>query len=186
MFGKANKPPGADLAVPAGMDMSARPRSGGPAVTSLISNDLQIIGNIVSAGEVQFDGVVEGDIQARRLTIGKEGIVKGNVRAVELSVLGRVEGSLAGERVDLKAGCVVMGNIVHKSLSIESGAKFSGRVDQSDDPLHARVNSAPAEMNAAPIAAASTPQLAVPQAAMAAAPAPAAMADNVDSEMTPQ
>lgn len=180
MFGKANKPAGAETGVPAGMDLSARPRSGGPAVTSLISNDLQIIGNVVSAGEVQFDGVVQGDIQARRLTIGKEGVVTGNVRAVELSVLGRIEGSLTGERVDLKSGCMVMGNIVHKALSIESGAKFSGRVDQSDDPLHVRGAAAPVEVQAqaavAPMAPAHVTPAHVTPAAMAESAAPETMA----------
>lgn len=176
MFGKASRPPGSDPAVPAGMDLSARPRSNAQGVASLIANDLQIIGNIVSAGEVQFDGVVEGDVQARRLTIGKEGVVKGNVRAVELSVLGRVEGSLTGERVDLKAGCVVMGNIVHKSLSIESGAKFSGRVDQSDDPLHGR------SMTAAPADHVAMPMAATPMAPAAMAPAAEPMAEAPMSE----
>lgn len=147
MFGKG-KTGGAEATAP-NIDVPVRPKITSAAVTSILSNDLRIIGDIVSAGDLQFDGEIEGNVQAKRLTVGKDGIIKGSVRANEIIVLGRIEGSICGERVDLKAGCTVIGDVSNRALAIETGAKFSGRADHSDNPMAAnmaRTTPAPAPM----------------------------------------
>lgn len=135
MFGKG-KTGGAEATVPT-IDAPVRPKITTAAVTSILSSDLKIVGDIVSAGDLQFDGEIEGNVQAKRLTVGKDGVIKGSVRANEIVVLGRIEGSVCGERVDLKTGCTVIGDVANRALAIEAGAKFSGRADHSDNPMAA-------------------------------------------------
>ena len=47
------------------------------SVPSIISSDLQIVGDLESAGEVQIDGEVSGDIRARVLLVGESATITG-------------------------------------------------------------------------------------------------------------
>ena len=48
---------------------------------------------------------------------------------------GRVIGRLRGLKVRLTATARVEGDIVHKTIAIESGAHFEGTVQRQEDPL---------------------------------------------------
>ena len=102
---------------------------------SILSADLTVTGSIVSDGEVQLDGTVEGDVRAGSLTIGEEATVKGEVVCETVVVRGRVEGSLRARQVQLAATARVEGDVIHASLAIESGAYFDGHCKRSSDPL---------------------------------------------------
>ncbi|MCP2670429.1 polymer-forming cytoskeletal protein [Maricaulaceae bacterium EIL42A08] len=102
---------------------------------SILSNDLVVKGSIVSEGEVQLDGKVEGDVRATSLTIGEEATVKGEVIAENVVIRGRVEGSVRARQVQLASTARVEGDVIHASLAIESGAYFDGHCKRSSDPL---------------------------------------------------
>jgi cytoskeletal protein CcmA (bactofilin family) len=102
---------------------------------SILSNDLVVKGSIVSEGEVQLDGKVEGDVRAASLTIGEEATVKGEVISENVVIRGRVEGSVRARQVQLAATARVEGDVIHASLAIESGAYFDGHCKRSSDPL---------------------------------------------------
>lgn len=102
---------------------------------SILSADLTVTGSIVSEGEVQLDGTVDGDVRAGSLTIGEEATVKGEVVCETVIVRGRVEGSLRARQVQLAATARVEGDVIHASLAIESGAYFDGNCKRSSDPL---------------------------------------------------
>ena len=48
---------------------------------SVISADLKLIGNVHSAGDVQVDGTIEGDINSRSLTVGAGARIDGSITA---------------------------------------------------------------------------------------------------------
>ena len=50
-------------------------------------------------------------------------------------VNGRVVGRVRGLKVRLSATARVEGDIVHKTIAIESGAHFEGSVQRQEDPL---------------------------------------------------
>lgn len=100
-------------------------------VASVLSSDLTIMGNVRSSGDIQ----VEGDIRAHTLIVGEGATVKGEVVAEEVVVHGRVVGRLRGLKVRLTASARCEGDIVHKTIAIESGAHFEGSVQRQDDPL---------------------------------------------------
>ena len=104
-------------------------------VPSLISADVVMKGNINSAGEVQFDGTLEGDIKAGTLMIGEKAVIKGEVISEMVTVRGTVEGGIRAKAVALAATAHIRGDILHSSLAVENGAHFEGNCRHSDDPL---------------------------------------------------
>lgn len=104
-------------------------------VPSIISADVVLRGNINSAGEVQLDGVLEGDMKAATLIVGEKASVKGEIVCESVVVRGRVEGAIRAKQVALAATAHILGDILHSSLSVESGAHFEGNCRHSDDPL---------------------------------------------------
>jgi cytoskeletal protein CcmA (bactofilin family) len=137
MFSKSKEPepvmtPQAPAAAP---PTPKRPAARNGGVPSIISGDLIVKGTLVSNGDVQIDGKVEGDIRSNALVIGEKAIILGDVFAEEAVVRGRVEGSIRARKVQLCATCHVEGNILHEALSVEAGAFFEGNCRHSDNPL---------------------------------------------------
>lgn len=95
--------------------------------TSTISADFTITGQIVCKGQAQLDGEVFGNVECAHLIVGKNGHIKGDIKADDVVVYGRVDGSVSGARVALKSGGAVDGDIFHQELSIEMGAVFIGK-----------------------------------------------------------
>ncbi len=102
---------------------------------SLLSNDLTIKGNVTTSGDIQIEGTIEGDVRAHLLTVGESATIKGEIAADDVVVNGRVIGCLRGLKVRLTASARVEGDIIHKTIAIESGAHFEGTVQHQEDPL---------------------------------------------------
>jgi len=109
------------------------PKAKPPAST--LSSDLTITGNLRTTGDIQIEGTVEGDIRAHLLTIGEGATVKGECVADDVVVNGRVVGRVRGIKVRLTSTARVEGDIIHKTIAIESGAHFEGSVQRQEDPL---------------------------------------------------
>jgi len=93
---------------------------------TIISSDMRITGNITSDGEVQVDGVVDGDVRGAKVSIGASGHVAGAVSGDRILVRGRVNGQIRAQLVTLTRTAQVKGDIFHETLSMESGAKLEG------------------------------------------------------------
>ena len=144
-----SKAPEAAAAKPAGDMKSTTPKAKPPA--SVLSSDLTITGNLKTTGDIQVEGTVEGDIRAHLLTVGEGATVRGECMADDVVVNGRIVGRVRGLKVRLTATARVEGDIIHKTIAIESGAHFEGSVQRQDDPLsQGRKPGAPAPAAAAP------------------------------------
>lgn len=86
-------------------------------------------------GDLHLDGVVEGAIRAVNVSIGKAGVLKGEIVAGHVTVSGRIEGKLRCELLELLDGCHVMGEVQCVDLVVEKGARFVG----SSRDMHAAV-----------------------------------------------
>lgn len=102
---------------------------------SVLSSDLTVTGNIRTQGDIQIEGSVDGDIRAHQLVVGETATIKGEIVGEEVVVHGRVVGRVRGLKVRLTASARVEGDIIHKTIAIESGAHFEGSVQRQDDPL---------------------------------------------------
>ncbi|VAV88465.1 hypothetical protein MNBD_ALPHA06-1698 [hydrothermal vent metagenome] len=115
---------------------------------SILSGDLAITGSIISEGEIQLDGVVEGDIKANSITIGEKSVIKGEVVAETIIVRGKVSGKIRGRQIQLASTARVEGDITHSSLSMENGAFFEGQCRHASDPIGAAKKSSAGKVTA--------------------------------------
>lgn len=107
-----------------------------PQVPSIISAGLRITGNLVSDGDIQLDGRVDGDIKTRKLTVGEGAVVNGKIVGEEIAIAGSVNGEITGQTVRLTKTARVVGDIGHASLAIDAGAYIEGlckRIDTQRD-----------------------------------------------------
>ena len=102
---------------------------------SIIGEDLTITGNIVSKGEVQIAGEVQGDVFCSCLEVGERGRVKGAIVAEEAIIRGRITGSIHALAVTLEPNSHIEGDICHQTLRLEQGSYFEGRSRRADNPL---------------------------------------------------
>ena len=102
---------------------------------SVLSSDLTVTGNLKTTGDIQVEGTVDGDIRAHLLTVGEGATIKGEIMADDVVINGRVIGRVRGLKVRLTSTARVEGDIIHKTIAIESGAHFEGSVQRQDDPL---------------------------------------------------
>ncbi len=111
---------------------------------SILSSDLTVVGNLKTAGDIQVEGTVEGDIRAHMLIVGETATIRGEIVADDIVVNGRVIGRVRGLKVRLTSTARVEGDIIHKTIAIEAGAHFEGSVQRQDDPLSAGRTALPA------------------------------------------
>jgi cytoskeletal protein CcmA (bactofilin family) len=97
-----------------------------PAPPSIISRDLNIVGDLLSDGEIQIDGTVNGDIRTRVLVVGETAKIKGEIVADTVRILGSVDGQIKAKVVKLAVSAHVVGDILHEDLAIETGAFLEG------------------------------------------------------------
>ena len=97
-----------------------------------IGKTVVIRGEVKGSEDLIVDGRVEGTISLSesRLTIGPNANVAAELSAKDVLILGQVQGNvLASGRVELRAGCVVEGDIRALRLAVEDNAVFRGKVD---------------------------------------------------------
>jgi|HubBroStandDraft_1064217.scaffolds.fasta_scaffold00141_21 cytoskeletal protein CcmA (bactofilin family) len=89
---------------------------------------MQITGALRSSGQIQIDGIVNGDITAPSITIGQTGTVIGRLVAAEIHICGTVHGELEGQTISLARSARVYAQISHAGLSVEEGAVLERQV----------------------------------------------------------
>ena len=138
-----------DTAIPAATinaaASAAKRGARGLTAPSIISGDLAVTGALISNGDIQIDGIVEGDIRSVGLVIGEKAEIHGEIFAEELTVRGKVIGRIHARRVQLAATSHVEGDILHEAFSVEAGAFFEGNCRHSDNPLGNEPKAAPAK-----------------------------------------
>jgi len=101
---------------------------------SNISNDLTIIGDVSSSGSVTLDGVIEGNIYCTSLIVTVNGRVNGGIVAnQEVTVQGKVTGTIRGRRVMLQSSAKVEGDIFHQGIGIEMGTRYDGTLRWTEE-----------------------------------------------------
>jgi cytoskeletal protein CcmA (bactofilin family) len=125
-----------------------------------IGKSVVIKGELSGSEDLTIEGQVEGKIELKEnvLTIGSNGKIKAAVFAKALIVLGEVTGNVtASDKVEIRDGGSVDGDIVSPRVAIAEGAHFRGSVDMQRKG-QAQAPARPAQP--APQAAASSPQAA--------------------------
>jgi len=86
-----------------------------------------IVGELAVSDHLLVDGRVEGRIRADlQVSIGRTGVVQGELSARHVIVCGRFEGSIDADRLEIVAGGSIRGDITVAALTMEPGAHFTG------------------------------------------------------------
>jgi cytoskeletal protein CcmA (bactofilin family) len=98
-----------------------------PLAASFIGGNVRLVGELVSDGDVQLDGSLQGEARVDRLTLGETGSVEGSIAGDSVEIRGRVRGQITARSVRLLGTADVEGDITHTEIVVEAGARFVGR-----------------------------------------------------------
>ena len=99
--------------------------------STLIGSSFVVDGEISGDEDLVIHGTVKGKITLKEsLFIESSGVVEADIDTQSLEVAGKVTGNIsAGEKVELKSDCRVVGDIKAPRILIADGAAFKGSVD---------------------------------------------------------
>jgi len=105
-----------------------------PATTgskNVLNSDVDVKGTLKFAGELTFDGKIEGDINSDgALNLGDNAVIKGTIDVGSVVVRGKVSGNIvAKEKIELKAKTELFGDVKSAKLVIEEGVTFVGKTE---------------------------------------------------------
>ena len=95
---------------------------------SNVSENLHITGSVFSSGKISFNGSIKGTLESKSLYVGENGFIDGKVEADEAVILGRIKGTLKGNKVRLAASSRIEGDTYHQVIAIEDGAIYEGSI----------------------------------------------------------
>ena len=101
---------------------------------SCIGAGMSIVGKIECNGPAQVFGQIEGELRASDLLVGDSATIDGSVIAQNVTVCGRIKGTIRAVRVKLQNGGAVEGDIFHRSLSIDEDSHFEGSSRRVENP----------------------------------------------------
>src|SRR6187402_2863749 len=101
---------------------------------AVLGPTLRFKGELSAEEDFILQGQIEGSINhTQSVTIGTDGVVIGNIHARRITVDGNVQGDLhASESVTVQATGRLIGNIFAPRVGIIDGAFFNGRVEMTD------------------------------------------------------
>lgn len=90
-------------------------------------------GSVKVDGGLRIDGTVEGEVVVSgTLTVGREGVISGDVTVNQAIVGGKIQGTVRAEQqLELHSGSRLEGDIFTRSLVIEDGVFFEGSCKMS-------------------------------------------------------
>jgi len=96
--------------------------------TNVLTQGIEITGSIRFSNDMIIDGKIDGEIisDKGKVTIAENANIKGDVKAGEVKLYGKVEGTITSERCELKEKSFLKGDIKTKTLSMEEGATLQG------------------------------------------------------------
>jgi cytoskeletal protein CcmA (bactofilin family) len=113
-----------------------------------LGKTITVRGELKGGEDLIIDGRVEGTITLgeNRLTIGPSASVAADLTAKDVLIMGQVQGNInATGRVELRAGCLVEGDVRALRLAIEDNAAFHGKVDLTHSAGAKTIDAAPAQ-----------------------------------------
>jgi cytoskeletal protein CcmA (bactofilin family) len=116
-----------------------QPTKNGLPQRALINSGVNVKGNLETDGELHIDDQIVGNVSCGHLVIGKDGAVRGDIKADEVVVCGKTEGVIRARRIMLQESARVVGDIFYETMSMEEGAQFIGASNRGKDEAMAQV-----------------------------------------------
>lgn len=112
-----------------GNKMAEPQRTPGAGTDAFLGKGSQVTGKVVLAGTGRIEGKIEGEVAAQEtLVIGESAVLNAQVSGETIVIHGKVTGDVtARQKLELRTGCKVTGNISAPRLVVEEGATFEGQ-----------------------------------------------------------
>ena len=100
-----------------------------PSPTNKLYHDVEIEGTLTFSDTLEFEGTLKGNVSASgTFIVGKQGKIEGNIKTNSLIVLGAVDGDAEVlNNCVLKSSCEMKGDITSSLISMEEGARYTGK-----------------------------------------------------------
>lgn len=97
-------------------------------IESLVSQGVEIRGEVKSPGSIRIDGYLEGKLHVKGdLVVGEKGVIQGEVDAENLILAGKIEGNIEVRgRLEIKSTGMMTGDASCSIISIDEGAYLEG------------------------------------------------------------
>ncbi len=105
------------------------------AITSVIGQDMQLVGDVSFKGKLRLDGRIKGNVRGDYLVMGESGVVVGDILVNTFVCAGRVEGNVNVKKLQVATSGVVNGKVEAADLQVESGAALSGEIKSRSKEL---------------------------------------------------
>ena len=99
---------------------------------AVIGRSITVKGEISGAESLHIEGCVQGSINLadNYVHVGPDAIVSSNITARELVIRGTLQGNTTlDDRLDIRSGGSLTGDVTAKRISIADGAYFKGSID---------------------------------------------------------
>ncbi|NLP05347.1 polymer-forming cytoskeletal protein [Candidatus Fermentibacteria bacterium] len=98
------------------------------SMNSIVGAGSSFTGTLKTEGGLRVDGAVEGQVDVSgTLTVGHDGLIRGDVTAAQAIIGGTVIGTVRADRqLELQSGCRMEGDVFTRSLIVEEGVFFEG------------------------------------------------------------
>ena len=99
-----------------------------------IGQSIVFKGELTGDEDLEIEGQVDGQVELsnHQITVGANGLLKAQVNAKSIIVIGQVIGDLtATERIEIQATGVVEGNLRAPRINVQEGAVLNGSIDMS-------------------------------------------------------
>jgi cytoskeletal protein CcmA (bactofilin family) len=99
-------------------------------IHSYVGSNTIVKGNLECSENFVVEGAVEGNLNSHgTIVLGKDAVVRGEVRAREVAVSGVVVGRIrCSDRLEIFESAKIIGTIQAPVLKMEPGAQINGRV----------------------------------------------------------
>jgi cytoskeletal protein CcmA (bactofilin family) len=104
---------------------------------SIIGESVIIEGKICGSGNLIIDGLMKGDIDLEKngLNVGPNGRVEGDIIVMDAVISGQIYGKVNAVRtINITQHADFYGEIKAKSISIDDGAFFKGKIELDREP----------------------------------------------------
>jgi len=97
-------------------------------IKSFIAEGVEIKGQLQSKGSLRVDGTIDGGIDVQGdLVVGASGLLKGEVKAVNIILAGRLDGNLvASGKLEITSTGKIKGDVQCSVFIIEEGGIMDG------------------------------------------------------------
>ena len=97
-------------------------------INTIIGDNSKIEGLLLTSDSTRIDGLLQGKILSESsVIIGEHGVIRGDIKAVDILIAGTVYGNIRAEsKIEITGTGRVLGDMFTKTLVIDEGASFKG------------------------------------------------------------